>query len=505
LLRRANEWDRNKREDDLLLSGRDFEDARDWMDKALREDIQPPPSDITIEYIEASNLIVEPLIKKEQYESLKDETLKEYVHNYLEERKRSVESEIQSIVDDRIERKIYSRGHDTPQEMDLQVELGVIENLLGEQTRWHPQSAVDSGNVTPGYEGFTRMKFPCCGTEVAVGFFPNMSQFRADGCEDGDYRKKAKYETVNREIEKIKNAYYEKVEPEFERILATSKREMENIIDPRKVLEFRKTRIRDHGDHFSNKYLGRDDIYQISIATPKLLAQGFESCFKIHIIFEDLGSEVKEKIRAVVDENNAKIRAFKDELKTKTKSVLNENKSKHNIYYVEPDHGQFINVKLESHGVLFYDSITKEWNSSLTLKKSNSSLISIDLLAIPFHIYQGTREHLIKLSITNSETGLEYQDKIFNVKVIDYVFNNLSRPLFFRISAGVLTLAFFVIISLTLLQQMDIALGGILGTGVSVIAWAFYRSYNLYKQISLNASKGSRHEYYSYSQKHRWA
>lgn len=111
LLRRAIEWNNKGMNNDLLLRGRDFEDAKEWLDNSLKQNKNPTPSVVTTEYIEASKLNYERLKKEEQYNSLKNETLKEYVHAYLEEQKQSSERRIKRIEDERIAKIGHSPGH----------------------------------------------------------------------------------------------------------------------------------------------------------------------------------------------------------------------------------------------------------------------------------------------------------------------------------------------------------------------------------------------------------
>jgi len=191
LLLRAIEWDDKGRTDDsydLLLRGRDFEDAKDWLDKSLDENKNPPPSVVTAEYIESSEFNYEflknSLEKEEPYNSLKNETLKKYVQGYLVERKQSIESDIKEEENRRISTTGDDRNQVSEYESELHAELEIINTLLGEQTRWHPQSAVKVG-FTDGYERFPQYKFPCCQkTVVMPETLSGPSQLRADGCEE---------------------------------------------------------------------------------------------------------------------------------------------------------------------------------------------------------------------------------------------------------------------------------------------------------------------------------
>jgi hypothetical protein len=181
LLRWAIEWDNKGRTNDMILRGRDFEDAQEWLEESFEYRKNPPPSVVITEYIEVSGLNYERMKKKERYNLLKNETLKKYVHSYLVDRKNFIEDELPHEYNRAIERDPHNKAG-SPEYWELSNELVIILNLLGEKARWHPQSAERTGE-TGGYgDSIDVYTFPCCQKVIAIDGGP--SQFSVDGCED---------------------------------------------------------------------------------------------------------------------------------------------------------------------------------------------------------------------------------------------------------------------------------------------------------------------------------
>jgi len=181
LLRWAIEWDSKGRTNDLILRGRDFEDAQEWLEESFEHGKNPPPAGIITEHIEASRLHYEQMKKEERYNLLRNETLKKYVHGYLIDRKDFIEKELPREFHRAVERDAHNKAG-SQEYLELRNELGIIKNLLGEKARWHPQSAERTGE-TGGYgDSFDVYTFPCCQKVVAIDGGP--SQISVDGCED---------------------------------------------------------------------------------------------------------------------------------------------------------------------------------------------------------------------------------------------------------------------------------------------------------------------------------
>jgi hypothetical protein len=174
----AIQWDNKERSNDLILRGRDFEDATIWLERSLKGNKIPSPLDIIIDYIEASRMNDEYLKEVEQYNDLKNETMKDFVRGYLESRKKEIVQSIQEIKGSEYYQKMKTTSR-------LQIEeenLSIVQNLLGEQARWHPQKAILTGNTGAQADYVDVYTFPCCNRAVALDGDP--SQFRADGCKE---------------------------------------------------------------------------------------------------------------------------------------------------------------------------------------------------------------------------------------------------------------------------------------------------------------------------------
>lgn len=191
--------------------------------------------------------------------------------------------------------------------------------------------------------------------------------------------------------------------------------------------------------------------FKISVAHPKLLTKRFESAFLIQAYFEELNSDVKAKIR----------------------EILGENVGEH-VYDTELKLGQLIKIKLYSPDIIFPEPITK---------KLNSPLNSMTFLGKPLDTCQ-PGEHKVVLSILDNKTGVEYQSETFSVKVVDFAFDHISRPLLSRVSAVVLGIGSFAMFILTFLEQIDKTVGLTSGTAAGVLALAVYAGfYNMYQRV----------------------
>lgn len=87
--------------------------------------------------------------------------------------------------------------------------------------------------------------------------------------------------------------------------------------------------------------------------------------------------------------------------------------------------------------------------------------------------------HQILLSLLDAETELEYYSISFEIKVTDYVFIRVSRPLLSKsvsFIAGIGSVTMFI---LTLLEQIDKTVGLTAGTSVGVFALAIYANFHL--------------------------
>ena len=190
--------------------------------------------------------------------------------------------------------------------------------------------------------------------------------------------------------------------------------------------------------------------YRISIAHPKLLSKRYSSRFLVQIYLPKMRADV---LRAV-------------------KSAFKENMAEH-IQDSELETGQAVKLKLSSPEIAFSEPV---------IKKLDKSVNTTNFTAKPNDgCYPGI--HTIVLSISDADTGFEYQSISFTVQVVDFAFDHVSRPLLskaFSIATGIGSLVMFV---LTLLGQIDMTLGLATGTTAGILASGIYgRFVSLYQQ-----------------------
>ena len=204
------------------------------------------------------------------------------------------------------------------------------------------------------------------------------------------------------------------------------------------------------------KFLNEIDkrFFKASIAHPKLISKRFDSPFIVQLYFEELANNVKAKIKEIAGESYTE-----------------------RIYDTELKFGQVIKIKLFSSDITFSEPIVKRLDSSLN---------SMTFLGKPTDACQ-SGNHKIILSILNGETGIEYQSEIFSVKVVDFAFDHISRPLLSKISTVVLGIGSLAMFILTFLEQIDKTIGLTSGTAAGVLAVAVYASfYDLYQRVRSN-------------------
>lgn len=96
-------------------------------------------------------------------------------------------------------------------------------------------------------------------------------------------------------------------------------------------------------------------------------------------------------------------------------------------------------------------------------------------------------KHQVRVAITDGESDREYYSRTFTVTITDFVFDHISQPLFSKVSAVLLAIGSFIMFTLTLLKEIDIATGLTSGTTAAAIAAAIYgRSFILFHQSREN-------------------
>ncbi len=139
--------------------------------------------------------------------------------------------------------------------------------------------------------------------------------------------------------------------------------------------------------------------------------------------------------------------------------------------------GNTITIKLFSPDIILSDPVTKNLNAFIS---------RISFLAKPTdNCAPGSQKVLI--SISDSQTGVEYHSATFTIQVTDFSFDHISRPLLSRASAVVLGIGSFAMFALTFLEQIDKTIGLTSGTAAGALALGIYTSfYNLYQRVRPN-------------------
>lgn len=195
-------------------------------------------------------------------------------------------------------------------------------------------------------------------------------------------------------------------------------------------------------------------FFKISIGHPQFISKGSESPFVVQLYFEELTDNVKTKIKKIIGEKYSE-RVYDTELKL----------------------GQVVKIKLFSPDIIFPEPIAK---------KLDSSVNAMTFLGKPLDTCQ-PGEHKVVLSILDNKTGIEFQSETFAVKVSDFAFDHVSRPLLSRVSTVILGVGSFAMFILTLLEQIDKTIGLTSGTAAGILAAVVYTNfYNLYQRIRPN-------------------
>jgi hypothetical protein len=200
------------------------------------------------------------------------------------------------------------------------------------------------------------------------------------------------------------------------------------------------------------KLLDSKKGFNISVACPTLLSKKFESTFLLQLFLAREYARVKYNIKAEFHDQEISQHISQSELKK----------------------GEKIMIKLFHPDFYFSDAVTKIIDNPLT---------TFTYLGKPKdNCEPGT--HKILVSISDSETGEELESFTFTVKIVDFVFGKISRPLLSRVTALVLGIGSFTMFMLTFLEQIDKTIGLTSGTAAGVLTVAISASlYNLYQRV----------------------
>lgn len=195
-----------------------------------------------------------------------------------------------------------------------------------------------------------------------------------------------------------------------------------------------------------------DKNYKVSISFPLLLSKRFDSVFLFQLYLPEHRSRVSRNIRAQFRENSR--------IEFVDQSIIKI--------------GQKIQVEFYSSHVEFSKPIIKLVDEKLT---------RIIFLGSPKDTCQ-TGAQNVRVSISDVETQQEIESFNLEVRVVDFSFDHISRPLLSRASAVVLGIGSFAMFLLTLLEQIDKTIGLTSGTAAGVFAVVAYANfYNLYQRM----------------------
>ena len=191
--------------------------------------------------------------------------------------------------------------------------------------------------------------------------------------------------------------------------------------------------------------------YSISVSHPKLLSKRFESAFLLQIFLAKEYTRVRAGIKSEF--------ADQEPVEHVRESGLKK--------------GDVIKVKFFHPDIEFSDPAPKVIDAPLK---------RIVLLGKPKDGCE-PGQHKILVSISDVETEQELESFTITVRVTDFVFGKVSRPLLSRVSAVILGLGSFTMFVLALLEQIDKTVGLTSGTAAGVLMLAISTNfYNLYQR-----------------------
>lgn len=188
-----------------------------------------------------------------------------------------------------------------------------------------------------------------------------------------------------------------------------------------------------------------------SLAYPKLLSKRFSSTFLVHVYPKYLSRQAT----AAVKRQLVKLKKEPDSYNTTRQDT--------NIQI-----NTLVAVKIECHGIKFTSPITVEVEDKVT---------ELIFLAKPEDTCE-VGHQMAKLSICDNKTGQEIFSLPFEIQVVDFVVDHISRPLILKLAAGISGLGGVVMYAMTLFEQVDKTTGLTSGTAFSVAAIAAYLLFN---------------------------
>jgi hypothetical protein len=110
----------------------------------------------------------------------------------------------------------------------------------------------------------------------------------------------------------------------------------------------------------------------------------------------------------------------------------------------------------------------KVYPSSVTGRLS-SQIASTEFIIQPNDDCEYGFQHIL-ITVSDEKTKQQYLSESFPVKVMDFAFDHVSRPLLARVSSIALGISSVAAFILTLLEQVDTAFGWSAGVAAAIVA-----------------------------------
>lgn len=211
----------------------------------------------------------------------------------------------------------------------------------------------------------------------------------------------------------------------------------------------------------STKKFIHDKNFKISLFHPKLLSKKYSSPIIVKIYPKHKREEVAER--------------FKSELENWI-GIITEN-----IYDTKLKAGMAVVIKIKSIDIEFSEEI---------IKYIENEINTIKFIGKPKDTcHPGV--HTAILTITDEKTKYEIQSISFKLRVVDFVFDHISRPILSKIGSALLGIRSLITFILTIIGKIDqtlgISLGAIVGTFAMGIFSRFFGSFRIPHQSSSGA------------------
>jgi hypothetical protein len=129
--------------------------------------------------------------------------------------------------------------------------------------------------------------------------------------------------------------------------------------------------------------------------------------------------------------------------------------------------GQTVKIRLFSPEIIFSDPV---------IKKLKGKVNTVKFLGRPNDGCHPGLQRVI-LSISDSKTGVELQSESFTVRITDFVFDHISRPLLSRTIAAMSFFGSVIMFILTVLNKIDTTFGFVSGTAGVFLAGVVYKRF----------------------------